>query len=272
MMILVHDTIYKIGCIKRCRRELRSLTRRVIGHRYEVRINGTARRCHHHNGVGSLQVVHSIDFRSGIGEVVVIGQRNRERPQFFAIDGHRYRTGCSSTHTYRQLCAGSMSAVGKHEFLRGAVLDRCILKQVSAAGMMTVVIDFVQTVIVVGRRIESTHESGTIHTQGSLIALGQKIASHITIRIARTKGGGIASPAYRTFAIEQTLAVDGTSRHLLQVVGSRQLTGHKLFVLQVSTITVNFYAVDITETSLLHQRRRQLIDTRRGHTDFHPPS
>ena len=128
--------------------------------------------------------------------------------------------------------------------------------------MMTVVIDLIQTMIVVGRRIEGTHKGSTIYTQGSFFAFGQEITSLIAIRITRTKGGGVAAPAYRSLAVEQTLAVHRASGNFLQVIGSGQVAAHQLFVLQVSTITIYFHAVYIAEPSLFHQLRRQLIDTR----------
>ena len=133
-----------------------------------------------------------------------------------------------------------------------------------------IIINLVQRIIIVSQRIIDTQEFLFTHRFGDAIVFRQEITAHIRVRI--TNALVIIVPRDRADSVEQTFAAHLTGRHFLQVVCCCQIVCHQLFRLQATSIAIHFHLVNIGESRFPDQLTRQLIDTRRRHTDFCPAS
>ena len=59
-------------------------------------------------------------------------------------------------------------------------------------------------------------------------------------------------------------------RHLLQVVRFTEILGIECFVLEISSITIDFHLTDIRKTGTAHHIGSQLMNTRFAHPDLCP--
>ena len=109
-----------------------------------------------------------------------------------------------------------------------------------------------------------------INSQCRRIVLGQEVVAVVAIGVAGTGYRRSTTPPYWAYSIEQPLAARRTGRHLLQVVGSRQVVGRQLLGLHGAAVAVDLHLIDIRKACLPHQSLRQLIHSRRRHPDFSP--
>ena len=113
------------------------------------------------------------------------------------------------------------------------------------------IIDLIQVVVVVGRRIMCRHELLLTHIQRcrqsvrALLSLGgagfpicQEITAGAGIWIPRPDGGGGSLPIHWPDTIEQPSAVDHTSGHFFKVVRLSKIVTRQLFGLQRSSVAI----------------------------------
>ena len=160
--------------------------------------------------------------------------------------------------------------MGQHKGLTVACCHRCGIEEVAAARVPAVSVDLMQTVIVVGRGIETIDKGGGVDGGEGGVALRQEIIAIIGIRIARAARRVVAAPADGTFGIEQAVPVDVTGGHLMQVVGRCQRVAIEHLILQVAAIAIDMHTAQIAEACLPDQAPCQLIHPRGGHPDLRP--
>ena len=133
-----------------------------------------------------------------------------------------------------------------------------------------IVVHLVKAVIILRLRVGCSRQSLLTDDEGFLFASRQEVIAIIRIRITRAREGIFRFPGHRTYGIEDPLAVHHTGRHFHQIVRRLQIIASQTFRLQSTTIAVDSHPIDIRETSLLHQRLRQLVVAVLRHTDLHP--
>ena len=77
--------------------------------------------------------------------------------------------------------------------------------------------------IIVARRIEGFHKGGTVNNQRLSIVLSQEIVAVIRVWITGSLRI-ISIPGYGALSMKQSSSVHNTGRHLLQIIGFREIT------------------------------------------------
>ena len=148
--------------------------------------------------------------------------------------------------------------------------EELLVEEVAPAVIPRIVVHLVQAVIILRQRIGCGCQYLLTDDERLLFASRQEVIAIIRIRITRARECFLCFPCHRTHGIEDSLTVHHTGRYFLQIVRRLQIVASQTFRLQSTTIAVDSHPIDIRETSLLHQRLRQLVVATLRHTDLHP--
>ena len=132
------------------------------------------------------------------------------------------------------------------------------------------IIDLIQIVIVIGRRIMGCREILLADVERFVLTLCQEIIASIRIGVSGTGGSSGSLPVYRSDTIEQPATVNHTGGHFFKVVRLCEIVTCQLLWLQCSTIAIEFHLRGIGETGLLDKGIRQLIEARLRDADLRP--
>ena len=148
--------------------------------------------------------------------------------------------------------------------------EELLVEEVAPTVIPRIVVHLVQAVIILRQRIGCGRQYLLTDDERLLFASRQEVIAIIRIRITRAREGLLRFPCHRPNGIEDSLTVNHTGSHLLQIVRRLQIVARQTFRLQSTAIAVDPHPVDIREASLLHQRLRQLVVAALRHTDLHP--
>ena len=118
--------------------------------------------------------------------------------------------------------------------------------------------------------IERRHKCSTISHKRFCVAFRNEIISIFRVSIAHACT--VFFPRHRSLGVKQFASGSGVCGYLLEVVGLSKILGSEFLWLQRTAISIHLHLGQVAESSLLHNLRRQLVNSAFAHPNLRPSS